>query len=48
MLFGKAVVALKMMGKVKGGIVIRSLFSWLICKNTCNVLCVTIVTMEKQ
>jgi hypothetical protein len=38
MLFRKDVVALKIMGKEGGGILIRSLFSWLICNNKPNVL----------
>jgi len=38
MLFGKDVVALKMMGKWKVGILIRSLFTGLICNNKHNVL----------
>ena len=48
MLLRKAVVVFKIMGKGKGGILIRSLFTCLICKNKCNVLCVTIVTVENN
>jgi len=38
MLFRKDVVALKILGKEGGGILIRSLFSWFICNNKPNVL----------
>jgi len=38
MLFRKDVVALKIMGKERGGILIRSLFSWFICNNKSNAL----------
>jgi hypothetical protein len=51
MSFRKDVVTFKIAGKEKGGILIRSLFSWLICNNTCNVLLcdiVTVVAVKRQ
>ena len=51
MSFRKDVVTFKIAGKWKGGILIRSLFSWLICNNTCNVLLcdiVTVVAVKRQ
>ena len=43
MLFRKDAVVLKVMGKGKGGIVIRSLFTGLICNNKRNVIICIIV-----